>query len=1077
MLKQGLFMDVNGTEYTVFEQVVDNFSRLDICKKDAQFHLGVDDVLFSIVHNRGTFILGDRDLYRAYNSLLEMAAQVHVQEEISHKWEYGKYYTTVVKSLPANGFLEESVQCNGNFDSYTLKCKGALLTTWVVSDYSTAKQVPMNFSDYEELALEKVDVTHVDAPFYPLSVLRARYNIEHLYECDFVVADTLELAEERLQRWLDMDVPYKGIDTETTGTDIDLYGKDKLVGVILSYKYGEATYFPFAHLKFDNLGEEFLQKKLMPAIKHEEGKLVAHNKKFERKVFLHQGWSIFIKYDTMPLSFMVNPVIQRGAHALKDLMFRATGKEFLELDKIFTSPKLINFAVLPKEIVRLYACPDASNVLFLLPWLWDQLPEYSRKITEVEFELADVKADQEYYGLRVDVEKFQKNLDNCDYTLTKLLEAFRAMTHIDGNINSNEVLSDLIFGQMQCPVLVRTKTGKPSTGAASIKKLASIKVDKEREVKVEQDICDKYGKPVVKAKDLNNAKYPALVILEKYRVYAKLRTAFYARFERTKKSGRVFFWVNQNGATTGRQSSPMHQLPGELKDIILSDSPEHDMWDPDYSQIELRMIAFLAGEKDLIELCKDPENDIHRAIGSLISNKPMWQISAEERKSGKRRNFGVVYLISAYGLAAQMFGAGYTKEQVQIAQKSLDDFYDRFKRIKKYIAMNGIRVQEQGKVSTFFGRTKYFKEIFDPELSSRKRASIIRQSNNVPVQGTAADLMKLAETNMNRYIRNKGWDTLMPNGFPRVRVALSIHDEILLMVDKSIPYEEILLLIRECMELPIEGAPPFFCAPALVSTWAQHDDDSVAMPVNLRDRLIRQYQESGVSQINHDNYIDVINAYREAELENYMQGLVKQYGNSADAITPHIQHPSLTHELIARYPAPKDLGLSHEEKIRYAAERYCEGYNPPVEEQDRASTKETPESVMEDFSELSKLVNFDSEGNPVYDAPEEDAVEEEISTVWDDERMIAELACCEKIYVWELMDTLIIDIEDLDEHQSNEVIKWVWQFRQDDGFFSVNFVKGGRLYNSGFRVEDIDKVELTNFIKEVVGSGSNVETR
>ena len=1075
MLKQGTFVDINGHEYTVYEQSVDNFNRLDICVKGAQYHLDIDKILFSIVRNKGTFTYGDREVYRAYQALTDVARQFHVNEEVTHKWEFGKYYTHTIRKQEKSAFLEESVQCNGHFESYTIQYQTSLLTMFVINDYSIAKQLPLNFNDYEENVLERQDVTQTDAPFYPLSVLRARYNIEHLFNYDFVVADTEELANERLQRWLEADVVRKGVDTETTGTDIDLYGTDKMVGVILSYKYGEATYFPFGHQKFSNLSNDFLQNKLMPAIKKEEWRLVAHNKKFERKVFLHLGWSIFIKYDTMPLSFMVNPVIQRGAHALKDLMFRATGLEFLELDKIFTSSKLINFAVLPKEIVRLYACPDASSIIFLYDWLWEQLPEYSQKITEVEFELADVKADQEYYGLRVDVEKFMKNLDNCDYTLNKLLEAFRAMTKVDGNINSNDVLSDLIFGQMQCPVLVRTKTGKPSTGAASIKKLASIKVDKERSQKVENDICDKYGKPVVKAKDLNNAKYPALVILEKYRVYAKLRSAFYARFERTKRSGRVFFWVNQNGATTGRQSSPMHQLPGELKDIILSDSPEHDMWDPDYSQIELRMIAFLAGEKDLVELCKDPENDIHRAIGSLISNKPMWKISAEERKAGKRRNFGVVYLISAYGLAAQMFGAGYTKENVAVAQKSLDDFYDRFKRIKKYIAMNGIKVQNDGKISTYFGRTKYFKEIFDPELPSRKRASIIRQSNNVPVQGTAADLMKLAETNMNRYIRKRGWDALMENGFPRVRVALSIHDEILLMVDKSIPYEEILLLIRECMELPIPGAPPFFCAPALVSTWAQHDDDSVAMPVNLRDRLIREYQETGVSKINHDNYIDVINNYREAELENYMRGLVKQYGNTADAITPHIDHPSLTHELIARFPAPKDLGLTHEEKIHYAAEKYCEGYQPPIEEQDRVSTHDDVNAGMEDFTELSRLVNFDSEGNPVYDAPEEE-VEEEVTTVWDDERMLDELTNTEKHWVWQFMDLLIVNLDDLNEEQCNAVIAEVWKNRAQDGFYNVKFERGGTLLDANFRVEDIDTIELTEFIKGVVNSGKPVVT-
>lgn len=1073
MLKQGLFIDGSGTEYTVYEQAVDGFNRLDFCEKNANFHTDVGSVKFSIVKQKDTFIYGDRNVYRSYNELLDSAHQMNVRSETSSGWQLGKYYTKIVRSQPSSNFLEETVQCNGKPDSHTVQFGPKVLSMWVVAEYSESKLMPLNYQDYERIALEATEVAGGDAPYYSLPVLRARYDIAHLDSCDFVVADDLETARARLKRWLDADVELKGIDTETTGTDIDLYGEDKMVGIILSYKYGESTYYPFGHKKFDNLTEDFLQNELMPAIKREERRLVSHNKKFERKVFLHTGWSIHIKYDTMPLSFMVNPVIERGAHALKDLMFRATGKQFLELDNIFVSPKLIDFSVLPKEIVRLYACPDAASLLFLYPWLWKQLPSYSRKITEVEFDLADVKADQEYYGLRVDVEQFMKNLDNCDYTMNMLLKAFRTITGVDGNINSPEVLSNLIFGKMACPVLVRTKTGKPSTGAASIKKLASIKLEGERKHCVEGDLCDLNGKPVVKAKDLNNAKYPALVILEKYRVYNKLRTAFYSRFERTKKSGRVFFWVNQNGATSGRQSSPMHQLPPELKAIILSDSPEHDMWDPDYSQIELRMIAFLAGEKELIELCKDPENDIHRAIGSLISNKEMWQISSEERKVGKRRNFGVVYMISAHGLAAQIAGAGYSKKDVEDADKSLNDFYHRFKRIRKYIAQNAETVTRQGRITTFFGRTKYFKEILDPEITSRKKASLIRQANNLPVQGTAADYLKLAETNFDAYIRNKGWDKLMDNGFPRVRVALSIHDEVLLMADRSIPYEEIILMIRTCMEMPIEGAPPFFCAPSLVDTWAQHDDDSVAMPVLLRDKLIEDYQKTGVSVINKENYMETLNTYREKVLHDYMGGLISKYGTNPDVVAQHVRHPSLTHELIARHQAPKELGLDHEQSIRYAVEQYIKGGSADAH---IASTKETVDT-LEDLAELQVLVNFDSDGNVVYES-ESDAVVEEVADPYDDEHFVNELVSGEKVYVWEFMDTLLVDISGLSEASANKVISKVWESRVDDGFFQVKFRYGDRLLEpKNFRVEDIDTIALTEFIKGVVQSDTQAGSR
>ena len=1128
MLKQGVFICSGGNQYTVYEQITDNFSRLDFCTKDAPFHVDPNAVCFSIVKQKGTFTYGDRSIYNKYLGLLDAAHQFNLPTETHSDWQLGKYYKHITRAQPSSSFLEETVLCNGIIDSYTVQFGENIYTTATVAAYSTSKLLPLNYAAYTDISLSAKDVAG-DAPFYSLSVLRARYDISHLDAYDFVVADSLELAEARLNEWLTTDVPMKGVDTETTGVDVDMCGKDRMVGIILSWNENQSTYFPFHHKEFPNLSEEFLQQRLMPAIRNEEARLVAHNKKFERKVFLHEGWNIHIKYDTLPLSCLVNPVMEKGAHELKSLMLKLTGKKFLELADIFVSSKLIDFSVLPKEIVRLYACPDASSLLQLYPHLWAQLPPDSRHLAEVEYDLADVKADQEYYGLRVDTEKFLANLDNCDYTLDLLLKTFRALTGVDGNINSNELMADLMYGKMQCPVLVRTKTGKPSTGAASVTKLASKKREDSPTQLVTEGIKDKFGNEIIKAEQLNQAKYPALVVLEKYRVYYKLRSAFYSRFERTAQSGRIFFWVNQNGASSGRQSSPMHQLPAELKDIIIPDTPEHDMWDPDYSQIELRMIAFLAGEKELIELCKDPENDIHRAIGSLITGKEMWEISAEERKVGKRRNFGVIYLISAYGLAGQIAGAGYSKEDVTRAQTSLDDFYTRFRRIKKYIAQNAEKVQSRGYITTYFGRYKYFPEIFDPELTSKKRTSILRKANNMPVQGTAADFLKLGETNMDRYIRNRGWDTIMPSGFPRVRVALSIHDEVLIMADRTIPYEEILEMIKTCMELPIPGAPPFFCSPALVDTWAQHDDPSVEMPILLRNKIIEDYNKTGVSVFKYSNYrvflseenrakiqdalkdapfpdrkkvlekfgdllgyeylngdngtdilesnrynalttalakqnatfrdsnyLKILNDYRETVLEDYMQGLISQYGTDPAAVAAHVRHPSLTHELISRHPAPKAMKLSHVDAILYATTQYIEGNSGNFE-----CVHDTLPVV-----ETEPLVRLDKDGNTVYET-ETDTIDEDMYDPNDDEHYVAEMTTGEKVYVWELMDALCVDITDLPEAAADAVIKKVWEQRAPDGFYNVLFLHGGTLVDSKFRVEDIDKIELTDFIKEV----------
>lgn len=687
-----------------------------------------------------------------------------------------------------------------------------------------------------------------------------------------------------------------------------------------------------------------------------------------------------IKWCSLILSCMLNPVTEKGAHALKPNIEKLLGLKFVELDEIFISSKNIDFSILPKDITRLYACADSPNAVALFMHLREQVPTNMWPIILVEMKLADVKANQEFYGMRVDVKKYKDNYENCCYVLDMLLSLFKKMTHEDGNINSSEVLSALLYDKLGCKVLMRTKTGKRSTSGKAIDKLASLKAEKPHEFT--QDIIDKHGKVVIKASTLANSKYPALVVLSKYREYNKRKTAFYARFERTMKIGRIHFWINQNGASSGRQSSPMHQLPPELKDVMLSDSPEKDLWGPDYSQIELRMIAYLAGEKDLNEMCCDHDNDVHRVCASLITGKEMWEITKAERNIKKRVNFGVVYLISGYGLAGQLYGPGYSKEQVDFCNEQLDAFYTRFKRIDLYLKKNAVKVKTNGYMKTAFNRIKYFKEIFDPDITNKKRASIVRQSNNMPVQGTAADIMKIAEVNMDEYIRERGWDKLDSDGFPLVRPMLSIHDEMLISASRSIPMEEIIEMITVCMQIDVEGAPPFFVAPAKMANWGGHSDDALAIPIPYRDKLISDYHATGKTafhrsyyevdlpvewkeKLNMDtgllsdkiekylpyatfkyisgdystelsdkakkeafkgyiesastlyvdeDYLKLLNDFRDGVLRDYMMGLYEKYGPDLHEVGMHVRHPSLTHDLIAEFSKEMaGMDLSHVE--------------------------------------------------------------------------------------------------------------------------------------------------------------------
>ena len=1128
MLECGTFVTADGKEYTVYRLTTKGTDRLDICEKGASFSIDYDKVLYSRVKKKYLYILGDRGLYDAYMDFLGRCQSIHGKMERQSGWDNNSrtYITKDITTDVGQSFQSEVVRENGVIKS-TIQRLGnmALVMSVLIQNYEDALD-PLNFDEYEKIEVDGSIAIKESVPYHSLSVLRARFDISHIDKTDSVVADNLELARQRLKEWDESKEEIMAVDTETTGVDIDMDGEDELVGIVLGESETKSTYFPFKHEAFDNLPMEFLDE-IMPAIKRNEHRCTGHNDKFEHKIFLKTGgWDIRLAYDTFPLSFMINPVNHRGVHTLKNLVQEATGNKYLELSDIFTSENNIKFQVLPKELVRLYACPDGYNSIVVFKYLRDKLPKEEWQLYLKECELVTIKAENEYYGLRVDVDKYMRNAENCDYVIDILLKTFRTLTHTDGNINSPAVLSNLIYNQMHCPVLQRTKTGKVSTSGSTIRKLANTKAEKKGNLTM--DIVDKFGHVVLKADALNNSKYPALLVLDKYREYNKRKTAFYNRFNRTMKSGRIYFWVNQNGASSGRQSSPMHQLPPELKDVIIADTDNHRFVDSDYSQIELRMIAFLAGERELIDMCCDPENDIHRVIGSLISGVPMWKIDAATRKKGKCRNFGVVYCISEYGLAGQMFGPGYTAENIAECKQLIADFFNRFKRINKYIKDNCDFVRKNGYIRTFFNRYRYFKEILDPDTTNKRKASLLRQANNTPVQGTAADLLKIAECNIQRYIDNKGWNKIV-DGFPLVRMALSIHDETIVMAHRSIPHEEIIDMIRTCMELDLKGAPPFFVCPAFCDTWEGHNDDSLAVPVLLRDKLIEDYRRTGKSvftstlhklevpievrdyvnearyhktvgeiydeikdkvtcsaehvkaeAIKHyirtnqclyeeTNYRDVLNDYREGVLHDYMHGLLNEYGHDYKIVSEHVRHPSLTHSLIDRYSKSIPKGTSHEDSIVLATKLYIEG----VEEEDNKDNEKVYDKALSEedterlFQEIEYLSTFDENGELVYEEePESD--EDEFYSTWDDEDFINAVANGEVTYCWRFADTIVLDVDKVANKSIDELLATCYEYKDDNGFYKLFLYYQGKMIDTQFRVEDLPVEMLDSRIKELV---------
>ena len=1132
MLRNGVFT-YQGVTYTVVEIDEPGFYRIDFLQDGAKFQVDIEGVAYSQVHRKSIRYVGDTNVYTQYTNAITLINNVQLKREVREVWEDGAFVVYETGVNEKQSCYAETKTVNGVLTECTYKVRGVLIGMVVVQDTYGVKLEPLNYSDYRELMISSDTVTNTDGsrPYYTLDVLCRRYNLSHIEDKDYVVVQSEEVARIRLQHWVNAKSKFKAVDTETSGVDVDMCGQDYLVGIILSEDTNTATYFPVRHELFWNMPKELLDE-VMQAIKSQEDYLVGANIKFDRKVFLKEGYDITFAWDTMQLSIIEHPFLERGVHTLKQRATEANGKFYLELDHIFINKSDIDFSVLPIDIVKYYACPDGTNTLEVLYMLLNKIPKYQWKLCQLESYLANVKADMEFYGIRVNVKRYEEQYNNCNYIIKELLRAFRVLTKSDCNINSGVELGDLIYNKMHCEVLARTKTGQPSVALLALNKLA--KERRSEPADPVEDIADMFGNVIVSGKELCSSKYPALVVLSKYKEYMKLQTSFYARFERTLRTGRVFFWVNQNGAASGRQSSPMHQLPPELKSLIVSDSVQHDLWGPDFSQIEIRMIAYLAGEKDLIERCSDPDNDIHRVIGSLISGKEMWQITPEERSAGKRRNFGFVYLISGFGLARQVFNTPMpTKEQVKYAQEQLDALFHRFKYINRYIKRNAQEVQQRGYMETaWYHRKRYFNEIFDRDLEPRRKQSILRMANNMPVQGTAADYLKLAEVQMFRYIREKGWHVRQEDGFPLVRMLLSIHDEILISAHQSIPKEEIVLMIKTCMETPVKDAPPFFVSPALMSDWEGHSDDSLAMPIRLRDKIIEDYKNRGtrvfmsnyykvefpdevkglrsstdVDSISEDilnklkftllteipqfttpvskydriyalkayvdfgadtyvqtNYREVLSSFRKDVLQTYMQGLISKCGNDYVALGKEIRHPSLTHQLLDVYKQQlKPLGLSHEESITMAAKLYLEDMHSNENRTPLASIESDARADEEtDVKPLDTLVYIDNDGNVIY---EEDEVSSE-ECMSEEELDLSAYRLNERVpYVWELADSILFDVQDIKLREDvDRVLDYIFQSREDDGFYRTYIIYNGTAMNTKIRVENIDMKAANDFI-------------
>jgi len=560
---------------------------------------------------------------------------------------------------------------------------------------------------------------------------------------------TTVLDEHELARWLDriMQTDLVAIDTETTSLN---YMEAELVGISLAVGPGEAAYIPVAH-RYAGVPEQLSRESVLEAMRGwlesaEQAKL--GHLKYDAHIFRNHGIALAgIAHDSMLESYVLNSTASR--HDMDSLAAKYLGIETVKYEDVTgKGAKQLRFDEVDIETAAAYAAEDADITYRLHQKLWPSLEaeaELARVYTEIERPLIDVLGKMERTGVRVDAEMLSSQSRELAESMAAIKESAYAAAGGPFNLDSPKQLQEVLYERLALPVRGKTPKGQPSTAESVL-----------------QDLAEAYDLP--------------RLVLE-YRGLAKLKSTYTDKLPReiNPRTGRIHTSYHQAVAATGRLSSsdpnlqniPIRTPEGRRIRQAFVAPPGHKLIAADYSQIELRIMAHLSGDEGLLRAFHE-RADIHRATAAEVFNVELDAVTAEQRRSAKAINFGLIYGMSAFGLARQL---GIQRGE---AQAYVDLYFDRYPGVKRYMEETRQRAREQGYVSTVFGRRLYLPEINSRNAQRRQYAE--RSAINAPMQGTAADVIKRAMLEVDRGLAD---------GSIAGKLIMQVHDELVLEVAEA----------------------------------------------------------------------------------------------------------------------------------------------------------------------------------------------------------------------------------------------------------------------------------------------------
>ena len=558
------------------------------------------------------------------------------------------------------------------------------------------------------------------------------------------------LTKQDFSEWLEKikTATLVAVDTETISLD---YMRAELVGISIAVEANQAAYIPFGHDYLgapDQLSKDYVLESIKPLLENPEIKKVGQNLKYDMSVLAQHGIQLQgIAFDTMLESYILDSVATR--HDMDSLALKYLDQTTTSFtDVAGKGAAQITFNQVPLEEAGPYAAEDADITLRLHDALWPQVcnhPTLEKVFTEIELPLIPVLSRIERTGAKVDDTLLFTQSQELSERLAELETQAWDLAGQEFNLASPKQLGEILFTKLEIPVLKKTAKGAPSTKEEVLQELA--------------------------------LEYPLPKVILEHRGLAKLKSTYTDKLPTmiNPTTKRIHTSYHQAGTATGRLSSsdpnlqniPIRTAEGRRVRQAFIASPGSKLVAADYSQIELRIMAHLSEDPSLLSAFAAGQ-DIHRATAAEVFAVETEAVTIDQRRSAKAINFGLIYGMSAFGLARQLnIGRKQAAEYIEL-------YFARYPGVQNY--MNNIRhsAAENGYVETVYGRRLYL-----PEINARNgmlRQGAERTAINAPMQGTAADIIKIAMINVDSWLESSGLKS---------RMIMQVHDELVLEVPES----------------------------------------------------------------------------------------------------------------------------------------------------------------------------------------------------------------------------------------------------------------------------------------------------